>query len=383
LFFFNLSLYKCSWLKSVNSLLERLDGQVENVVEERAANQEDSDILEGGIFDSTSSSLAGVTLTKKDTVLENILAKRGLSIVEDDDDDDDDDEGIPQLQEETTKPEAQELENVVDESVVNIDGLGTPKEEFAAEVITPPPAPDAIRLENDHPLQEEDQLHEVDIDQQAEELTTTEDQQPLTINNQDDSVVDNVVEVQTSNEPIDTSTADVVQLPIIQTPLKEERKLQTPSSKADEVDVSISGLDYNEYKAALAQARDAQKEARTLRRHVVSLNSQLESAEAEMTAQRNELERAAERMEKDRIRNKEEREKEKARHAEEVKQMKQQHENSLAEHKKRFEQQLEDARQHLRQVEERRMQEGGDWNKELANALEREKEMVRLVAALE
>jgi hypothetical protein len=51
--------------------------------------------------------------------------------------------------------------------------------------------------------------------------------------------------------------------------------------------------------------RDTQKESHTLRRHVVTLNNQLEHAETKLKAQRIELERAAERMEKDRARHKE------------------------------------------------------------------------------
>jgi hypothetical protein len=139
----------------------------------------------------------------------------------------------------------------------------------------------------------------------------------------------------------------------------------------------------SEYKKALSDAREAQKECRTLRRHVVSLNAELEACEAEIQAQRTELERAADRMEKDRIRQKEEKERLVTRHAEELKGLKSQHDQTIAEIKKRSEQQVEEARVRMKEIEQRRMQEGGDWNKEMENALHREQEAVRRMANLE
>jgi hypothetical protein len=136
-------------------------------------------------------------------------------------------------------------------------------------------------------------------------------------------------------------------------------------------------------KKELMEAREAQKEARTLRRHVVSLNSQLEAAEAEIQAQRVELERAVERMEKDRLRTKEAQEKTKTGHAEEVKALKQQQDQSIREKQSHFEEQMETQRRQMMEMETRRKQEGGDWNKELASTMEREQGMNRSVAMLE
>lgn len=123
-------------------------------------------------------------------------------------------------------------------------------------------------------------------------------------------------------------------------------------------------------------ARQSQKEARTLRRHVVTLNKQLETAETEMHAQRSELERAAERMEKDRLRQKQEREKEKTRHAQEIKSSKEQQEQALKAMRQRTDQQLRD-------IEDQRSQEGGDWNKDMTDAVRREHEMASKCALLE
>jgi chromosome segregation ATPase len=129
--------------------------------------------------------------------------------------------------------------------------------------------------------------------------------------------------------------------------------------------------------------KEAQKETRTLRRHVVSLNEQLEAAENELQAQRKELERAAERMEKDRIRNKEEKDSTQKRHAQEIALLKTQQEKVLKEQQMRFEEQLEGYRQKLVEEENRRRQEGGDWNKEMTHIIDREQEMRQKVSVLE
>lgn len=122
------------------------------------------------------------------------------------------------------------------------------------------------------------------------------------------------------------------------------------------------------------EAKQALKEVRVLRKHVVSLNKQLEAAEAEMSAQRDELEGAAVRMEKDRARNKEEKVKLVTAHGQEVSALQAQHTQALADQQQRADQQLGEVRQQLKNLESRRQQEGGDWHKELEDAIQREKE---------
>mmetsp|Transcript_840 Transcript_840/g.1786 ORF Transcript_840/g.1786 Transcript_840/m.1786 type:complete len:785 (-) Transcript_840:73-2427(-) len=136
----------------------------------------------------------------------------------------------------------------------------------------------------------------------------------------------------------------------------------------------------NRSKREVAQA---QKEARILRRHVVSLNEQLEIAESELQAQRKELERAAERMEKDRVRQKEEKALSQKQSSQEIEVLKSQHERSLKEQQTRFEEQLERYRKKLSEEEKRRKQQGGDWDKEMSNAIDREQEMRKTINALE
>jgi hypothetical protein len=161
--------------------------------------------------------------------------------------------------------------------------------------------------------------------------------------------------------------------------------LQKIDSEADAPSPSAA-LEQQQQQQQQQQQRallEAQKEARTLRRSIVTLNSQLETAEKEVAAQRMELDHAAAQMEKERARYKEERDKEKARHVSELAQLKSQHERAMSEAKAQSEEQLEAVRKQVQELEQQRKQEGGDWNKELADALQRGKDMQRKCAMLE
>jgi hypothetical protein len=126
---------------------------------------------------------------------------------------------------------------------------------------------------------------------------------------------------------------------------------------------------------ATTAAVAATKELRTLRRSVLSLHQQLEKAEAEVTAQRDELERAAARLEKDRARAKVALQKERTTQASQVARLQAQQAAALEETKARAARQLSQVQDQLRQVQDKRMQEGGDWNMELLDAVHREKAM--------
>lgn len=133
----------------------------------------------------------------------------------------------------------------------------------------------------------------------------------------------------------------------------------------------------------VAASKEAQKEVRVLRRHVVKLNGTLERAENEIAALRAELGRAGERMEKDRTRAKEEKENAQKRFTEELNALRAQHDQALKDRHLRFEEQLANYKSKLNDLENRRKQEGGDWNKEIAQAFEREQEMSNRVTLLE
>ena len=146
---------------------------------------------------------------------------------------------------------------------------------------------------------------------------------------------------------------------------------------------SSAASDPPDFKQALAESREAQKDARTLRRHVVALNKQLETAEAGLDAQRFELSQAGDRLEKDRKKYKEEKEKLTAKQLEEIKTLKKQHDQILEDSKTLHQDEILKIQQQLKAAEEQRMQEGGDMTMELQSTLQREQELVRKVAFME
>ena len=134
---------------------------------------------------------------------------------------------------------------------------------------------------------------------------------------------------------------------------------------------------------AIREAKENAKEVRKLRRHVVKLNAELEAAETEMHAQRTELERAAARIEKDRTRNKEEKERAAREH-------KKEREAAAAEHRASMEkaaavqaEQIVEMEERVRRANEAREREGGDWDKELKDTTEREREAMKKAMLLE
>jgi len=191
--------------------------------------------------------------------------------------------------------------------------------------------------------------------------------------------------ITTTNAPItQVSPATVLPEESATTATTAAAAAATPASSSSSQETNQKILELEQkLKKSLLDVRDAQKESRTLRRHVVSLNTQLDTAENEIRAQRNELERAAERFEKDRTRHKQEKENLKLGHTKELQQLKQQHDTTLEEQKKRSTEQLDNARQQLQDMEQRRMQEGGDWTKELEEAVKREQQMAQRLTMME
>lgn len=122
-------------------------------------------------------------------------------------------------------------------------------------------------------------------------------------------------------------------------------------------------------------SKEAQKEVRTLRKHVVRLNMTLEKAENEIAALREELGQAAKRMEKDRIGAKEEREAARRQKNEEIRALQDEKERALKEQKAGFEGLVATFKDNIAELENTRKKEVGKWNKEIAQALEREQEM--------
>lgn len=114
------------------------------------------------------------------------------------------------------------------------------------------------------------------------------------------------------------------------------------------------------------------KEARTLRRHSTTLQDQLTAAHVEIEAQRGELDSAAQRLESNRLQQKQDSQNMTAKHAAEL----QQAQRALLETKtaayEREQQLVAEMQQELRAMQVQLQQEGGDWHKELADAVQRE-----------
>ena len=114
------------------------------------------------------------------------------------------------------------------------------------------------------------------------------------------------------------------------------------------------------------------------------LQDQLATDRAELLAQHDELEQAAARMEQDRQRSKEEREDLLEEQEEEIQQLREHYEMMLADQKEHYETEMHNLHARVKLEEQKRLEEGGDWTKELEDALERErnalKELVELKA---
>ena len=336
------------WLANVNSLLEKLDGTVEEAIDEQRNSDEQGEDLD------------------------SILAKRGLSEADEvqfvaEDEGDNDEPEDPQ----------EEDQSADHSSVVVVEG-----EESEGSNST-----DDVVVENGQPSEKETNSLDNTIEKSEEASKTEELSHKNDLN--DDCVPGSAgLEERQIGDP----SANVPQQQDAQTvSSKNAEKLNSsklvprtpqlhitslapaPSSSASDPDV----------KQALMESREAQKEARTLRRHVVALNKQLETAEAELDAQRFELQQAGDRLEKDRKKYKEEKEKLAAKHLEEIKSLKKQHDQILEDSKTLHHEEIQKIQQQLKAVEEQRMQEGGDMTMELQTTLQREQELVRKVALME
>lgn len=136
-------------------------------------------------------------------------------------------------------------------------------------------------------------------------------------------------------------------------------------------------------KKANQEANTAVKETRKLRRNLVKLNADLDSAERELEAQRTELERAAARIEKDRQRYKEEKDRLELGHKEDLKSVVGEHKASITAMAAAHAKQISDMEERIERAEEARAREGGDMSAELADATERERDTLKKVISLE
>lgn len=381
------------WLQNVGQFLEKLDDQAERVVEERALDDDDDD--EGD-----------QPRREGKEAFENILAARGLSgsLHQEDfpDFDDDDDADAAAVEEQQHVDFVESPSEVIEPAQEPMKKSESEPAQPLSKSVTEPQASDS---KDESPSLEPPVEPDQNFAKEADERVATSNlesspvappQPPKEIThalmaNDALAVVDNSME----NGELDgfATPAFKADPPPPQqatpffTPARSpaaQPKSAPPPPKPNTPSRALDNAQATEkIESSAATARQAQKETRTLRRHVVTLNKQLETAEAEMQAQRTELERAAERMEKDRVRHRQEREKEKTRHADELKIAKAQQEQALKDMRVRTDQQVEDVRRQLRDLQDQRTQEGGDWNKELLGTVQREQEMAVKMALMD
>jgi hypothetical protein len=369
-------LQSLSWLNSVNSLLEKLDGTVEEAIEEQREEE--------------------------NVNLDSILAKRGLSqeIAStpaqyhdgyDEEDENDDDDGN----------ENNEFVDGQDDDENAFESNDEIQERSATD--SPDELVETPEVQTRFRTQEEDDGLTVDVEAPSVQvvdiiLDADVEQEPQGKHDQDSGPKQKEGDSgRKVDESFTTAKDDIEDLSQFKTPIAKQESMDSagkkdspkaiPRTPQQHVNLAPTqpgdGISEKDYKQALADAREAQKEARTLRRHVVSLNAQLETAEYELEAQRVELQQAGERLETNRKKYKEEKEKLCSQHSDLVKTLKDSHDKVLAEVKARHDEQVQDLRTQLKAAEEKRMQEGGDWTNELQNAVGREQELVRKLALLE
>lgn len=410
------------WLQSVNTLLEKLDDRVENVVTKQDDEDDDDD-------DELNNIGSTVRVGSSDHHLGDILAKRGLTDVYSHDEDDDDDHVDNEKTTTTIKVddgkmvEGEESSKVVKtDSDIRISSTDDgsrllPTDSTTDDSVKTIPRDDGEGIKEGSTVAEQKNNDNDVIKPDSYSGSNRPDgkgESTPVINNNDGSQSGKVISdpshnaqvqggrnddggkikpsqppsrpVAASSTTTTTTTSAPVTAPGQTVPATPPRKVSATSSVAGASrppSVSTTPKRTDRERELTAELKEALKEARTLRRHVVALNEQLEAAESESHAQRAELDRAADRMEKDRVRTKEEREATQKRHGDEIALLKAQHDRLLKEQQTRMEEQMDGYRQKLREEENRRRQEGGDWDKEMSQAIEREQTMRQQVSVLE
>jgi len=172
------------------------------------------------------------------------------------------------------------------------------------------------------------------------------------------------------------------------TNLPQTTEKSTDSNHGSEVELTTAAPEQKESERQPkveqgVSSKDTQREVRTLRKHVVRLNTTLEDAENEIAALRKELRNAAKRMDKDKANAKEQREAFEKQKREDMKAIHEENERALTEQRAAFEEQMTSFKRTISELEETRRQEGEKWNKEIAQALDREQEMGTRVGVLE
>lgn len=411
------------WLNNVNNLLTKLDDQVETVVEERVFAQNDL-------------SCEGIDVAR--TGINDILAKRGLSSMDREDEMDDKEEDPKSKKDTAYEDEDNEDDKrcllyekkaegtkTINGTVIDYtNGVDTNnaafqsdnharintaqqdlKQEERLKSIEKSPTSTGEQL----PTQEDSEAisskahfaGEPKISDLKKKNTRTVEATPQEIKVIDEKIEQNLIEMNENSASLNLSmlskSKDEPLMP--SSPPSSKMFTLTTSEEPTAVASSLQPVDKGqkhqlntlpysdrskkEIRELVSDRKEAQKEARTLRRHIISLNDQLETAESELQAQRKELERAAEQMNKDRSRHGKEKETLQKLNVKEITLLKTQNEKNVKEQQARFEEQLERYRIKLSDEEKHRKQQGGNWDKEMSNAIDREHDMRQKLILLE
>lgn len=384
-----------SWLKSVNNLLENLDSGVEHAVENQAEKYEE-------IYDDDD--VGG------QSSVDDILAKRGLLIENASDDekveemeeeeqeiddqvvdsfDQDFDQGFEQQQQEQDFSEnvTEHHDNMHTQDEIGSDNLGA--EEDVEDGTSSSHHTDGEEVK-------EETIEDEETEKQSTQSTDNDENAENISGNIDDGNDAAEIDEQEGDEP--TASAPSPQNSALKAQIDKIKKINqqaaSPSPDTlsaqnealrDQIDALKKGLEAQKKltKDAVTEKNNATKETRKLRRNLVKLNAELDSAERELDAQRTELERAATRIEKDREKYKEEKEKMETEHKQDLKTLTEEHKTAIQTMVDSHAKQISDMEDRIERAEEARLVEGDDLSKELADATERERETLKKVFALE
>ncbi|GAX26587.1 hypothetical protein FisN_21Lh052 [Fistulifera solaris] len=350
------------WLKSVNNLLDKLDDQV--------------DIADAAAFTQRMAARVGGAV------------QRTQSDDDDDDDDDDDEEEMSesyddesmssfvddeeeqQVEEELQQQEQETSDNLdTEESLLQRDETVRLRNHPSDPTATP--AASSYSYGEDIFFTPMDQIrreHISDIISPPREVVSSLPSSQSVSSHQSDL-------------PIKSDPILVTRTPPSQTLLEgqiSQQKLHKPVVKSPPNSGMPSSVANANKSKAIKKLKEENQRLQQLQvaleKSNAELKDELEHARAELTAQHEELQLAADRMEKDRIRNKEDREELLEEQEEELQQQKEDYDHRLAEQKQYYEKELREMRKRLQQEEHKRLEEGGDWTKELEEALQRERD---------
>lgn len=348
------------WLQNVNNFLDNLDGTIGEVIEDREVLRDDG---------PTTSSV------------HDILSKRGIQQFDDEDEEEEEEEEEVEYYEDDVEEEQEVEESLTEDAdgsqVHNEDETDCDENE-EDEKSGDQAQEEGVGRENEEPPEgisttknsiEEDDESGQDLQKDTDQDTPDENDhtEPNDSNdNTDDSVVTSI-----SNKPSENKTSNN---PPAETNTESTKKMNNAT-----VEKSSSAED----RENRIKLKASEREARKLRHNVVQLNSQLESLEHEMSAQANELQRAAERMERDRTRHKEEIANVNELHNENIERMTSQHADEIERLQKSYSEKIQDLQQQLQNAEQTRIKEGGDYQGELKETIQREQQLIEKLMIVE